>query len=208
MQRKLRRLSVRNLMNYIVGGMALCYVLMMFIPGLYGQLMLSRTDVLHGQIWRLITFIFLPTGGGMIGFLLSLYFYWLIGSSLENQWGTFKFNLFYFVGAIGSILAAFITGYSDNTYLNLSLFLAFASLFPDFQVLLFFFLPVKMKYLALLDVALYLWLFITGGWSARVTILLCLANVILFVGGDFLNTMRREMGYWKTRYHFRKAMRK
>ena len=73
---------------------------------------------------------------------------------------------------------------------------------------LFFFLPVKMKYLAILDIVLYLWLFLTGGWSARVTILLCLANVFLFVGGDFINTMRREMGYWKTRYHFRRTMRK
>ena len=208
MQRKLRRLSVRNLMNYIAGGMAVCYVLMMFIPGLYSQLMLSRAAVLRGQIWRLVTFVFLPSSTSIIGFLLSVYFYWMIGSTLENQWGTFKFNLFYFTGVIGSLLAALLTGYSDNTYLNLSLFLAFASLFPDYQVLLFFFLPVKMKYLAILDVVLYLWLFLTGGWSARVTILLCLANVFLFVGGDFINTMRREMGYWKTRYHFRRTMRK
>lgn len=208
MQRRLRRLSVRNLMNYIVGGMALCYVLAMFVPGVYSLLSLSRAAVFRGQIWRLVTFVFLPSGGSMIGVLLSLYFYWMIGSTLESQWGTFKFNLFYFVGVLGSILAALITGYSDNTYLNLSLFLAFASLFPDYQVLLFFFLPIKMKYLALLDVVLYAWLFITGGWSARVTILLCLANVFLFVGGDFINTARREMGYWKTRYNFRKAMRK
>ena len=96
----------------------------------------------------------------------------------------------------------------SNTYLNLSLFLAFASMFPDYQILLFFILPVKMKYLALLDAVLYVFLFITGTWSTRVTILLCLANVFLFVGGDFINTIRRESSYWKTRYHFRRAMRK
>lgn len=208
MERKLRRYSIPNLMNYIVGGMALCYVLAMFFPGIYSYLYLSRAALFRGQIWRLVTFIFVPTTSGVFFLLLSLYFYWMIGTTLENQWGTFKFNLFYFVGVLGSILAALITGYAENSYLNLSLFLAFASMFPDYQVMLFFILPVKMKYLAILDIVLYVWLFITGGWSARVTILLCLANVFLFVGGDFINTLRREAGYWKTRYNFRKTMRR
>lgn len=207
-ERRLRRMAVPNLMNYIVGGMAICYVLMMVMPGLYSLLGLSRAAVFRGQIWRLVTFIFIPGGTSVFSLLLSLYFYWMIGSTLESQWGTFKFNLFYFTGVIGAILAALITGYSNNSYLNLSMFLVFASMFPDYQVLLFFILPVKMKYLALLDVALYLWMFLTGGWSTRVTILLCLANVFLFVGGDLINTVRREMGYWKTRRNFRRAMRK
>lgn len=207
-ERRLRRMAVPNLMNYIVGGMAICYVLMMAVPGLYNWLWLSRAGLLRGELWRLVTFIFIPGGTSVISLLLSLYFYWTIGSTLERQWGTFKFNLFYFTGVIGAILAALITGYSNNSYLNLSMFLVFASMFPDYQVLLFFILPIKMKYLALLDVALYLWMFLTGGWSARVTILLCLANVFLFVGGDLINTVRREMGYWKTRRNFRRAMRK
>lgn len=208
MERRLRRLSIRNLMNYIVGGMALCYVLIMFMPGLTGYLTLSRAALMRGQIWRLITFIFIPNGSNMFFLLMSLYFYWMIGSTLENQWGTFKFNLFYLVGVIGSILAALITGYAHNAYLNLSLFLAFAAIYPDHQILLFFFLPVKMKWLAILDIVLYLYMFIVGGFSTRITILLCLANVILFVGGDLLNTLRREAGYFKTRRNFRRAMRK
>ena len=81
-------------------------------------------------------------------------------------------------------------------------------LFVPVVVLLFMFLPIKMKYLALADAALYLYYFIVGGASTRVTIVLCLLNVFLFLGGDIINTIRRESRYWKTRYNFRKAMRK
>ena len=109
---------------------------------------------------------------------------------------------------LGSIIAALITGYGSNMFLNLSLFFAYAALYPDEQVLLFMFLPIKMKYLALADAALYLYYFIVGGASTRVTIVLCLLNVFLFLGGDIINTIRRESRYWKTRYNFRKAMRK
>ena len=83
-----------------------------------------------------------------------------------------------------------------------------AALYPDEQVLLFMILPIKMKYLALVDAALYLYYFIVGTASTRITIVLCLLNVALFLGGDIINTIRRESRYWKTRYNFRKAMRK
>ena len=81
-------------------------------------------------------------------------------------------------------------------------------MYPDEEVLLFMLLPVKMKILALIDAALYTYEFIVGSASTRVTIALCLLNVILFLGGDILNTLRRESRYWKTRYNFRKTMRK
>ena len=145
---------------------------------------------------------------GVIFILFALYFYYMIGLGLENQWGKVRFNLYYGVGMLGSIIAALITGYGSNMFLNLSLFFAYAALYPDEQVLLFMFLPIKMKYLALADAALYLYYFIVGGASTRVTIVLCLLNVFLFLGGDIINTIRRESRYWKTRYNFRKAMRK
>ena len=104
-------------------------------------------------------------------------------------------------------LTALITGHAGNMYLNLSLFLAFAALFPNEEVLLLMVLPIKMKYLALLDVVIYLREFIVGGVSARLAIILCLANVWLFLGGDLIRTIRRESQYWKTRYNFRKTMR-
>ena len=193
-ERRLRRMAVPNLMNYIVGGMALCYVLMMAIPGLYGMLGLSRAAIFRGQIWRLATFVFLPSGGSVISMLISLYFYWMIGSTLERQWGTFKFNLFYFTGVLGAILSALITGRAGNSYLNLSMFLVFASMFPDYQVLLFYILPIKMKYLAYLDWAIFAFDLLTGSWPAKVAIIASLINFFIFFGPDILDRIRRRRG--------------
>ena len=105
-------------------------------------------------------------------------------------------------------IACLLTGYADNTYLNLSLFLAYAAIFPNEEVLLFGILPLKMKYLALIDVLLFLRAFIAGGASVRITVVLCLLNVFLFLGGDLIQTIRRESQYWKTRRNFRRVMRK
>ncbi len=206
----LNRLSVRNLMTMVVVGMGIVFVVQMLLPSvnLYGALALSRDALLRGEIWRLVTFIFLPPNSSMIWILFSLYFYWMIGSALENQWGSSRFTLFYLLGMVGTILAVLLTGgYADNTYLNLSLFLAFAAMNPNFQLLIFFIIPVKIKYLAIADIVIYLISFIMGGWNTRLTILLSLANLFLFMGGDIINTVRTEMRYFKTRQNFRRAMR-
>lgn len=210
LERKLRKYSIRNLMNYIIAGMAIVYAFQYIVPSynFIGWLTLSRSQVFSGQIWRLITFVIVPPSTSPLWLIFSLYFYWLIGSMLENYWGTARFNLYYLVGIVGCILSALITGYSENSYLNMSLFLAFAAINPNFEVRVFYILPIKIKYLALLDVVFYLIMFIFGTWSIRVTILLSLVNVLLFFGGDLLNTIRRKSGYWKTRYNFRRSMRK
>lgn len=211
-ERKLRRYAISDLMKYIVIGQGIVFALLYIWPTLgyqlYSLITLTRTGLMRGQIWRLVTFVFVPPSSSPIFILFALYFYYMIGVGLENQWGKVKFNLYYLVGMLGSIIAALITGYADNTFLNLSLFFAYAALYPDEQVLLFMILPIKMKYLALVDAALYLYYFIVGTASTRITIVLCLLNVALFLGGDIINTIRRESRYWKTRYNFRKAMRK
>ena len=212
LERKLRRYAISDLMKYIVIGQGIVFALLYIWPTLgyqlYSLITLTRTGLMRGQIWRLVTFVFVPPSSSPIFILFALYFYYMIGVGLENQWGKVKFNLYYLVGMLGSIIAALITGYADNTFLNLSLFFAYAALYPDEQVLLFMILPIKMKYLALVDAALYLYYFIVGTASTRITIVLCLLNVALFLGGDIINTIRRESIYWKTRYNFRKAMRK
>ncbi len=209
LQRWLNRISFPNLMTCVVIVMGALYVLQMLMPSvnLYGMLALTRSGLMKGEIWRLLTFIFLPPSTSIVWVLFSLYFSWMIGAVLENQWGSPRFTLFYLTGMIGSLLTALITGYADNTFLNLSLFFAFAAMNPDYQLLIMFIIPVKVKYLALLDAVLYLYLFIVGGWSTKLMILLSLGNVILFLGGDILNSIRRDMKYWKTRRNFRRAMR-
>ena len=208
-QKWLGGLSIPNLMTYVVAGMAVVFVVQTLLPGynLYGLLALDRAALMRGQVWRLVTFIFMPPSTSIIWIVFSLYFYWMIGSSLEGTWGSARFTLFYLVGMLGGILSALITGGASNVYLNLSLFLAFAVLNPDYQVMVFLVLPVKVKYLALLDAALYLYLFILGPWSVRVAILFALANLFLFMGGDLINRIRQESRYFKTRRNFRRAMR-
>ncbi len=212
LERKLRRYTIANLMKYIVIGQGIIYILMFVWPtlgnALYYYLPLTRMTLMQGQIWRLVTFIFAPPTSSPIFALFALYFYYTIGTALEYRWGKVKFNLYYATGMVCAWIACLITGYASSTYLNLSLFFAFAAMFPDEEVYLFGLLPIKMKYLALVDVLIYVQQFIMGSASTRVTIALCLLNVILFLGGDLLHTIRRESQYWRTRYNFRKTMRK
>lgn len=211
LERRLRRYAIGNLMKYIVFGQGIVFLLMYIWPSLglqlYRLIALTRAGLLRGQIWRLVTFVFVPSSTSPLFLLFSLYFYYMLGLGLENRWDKVRFNLFYLVGMVAAVVSCLITGQASNSYLNLSLFLAYAALYPDEQLLLFGILPIKMKYIALVDVVIYLREFIVGGSSSRVTILLCLLNVFIFVGGDLLHTLRRESQYWKTRYNFRKTMR-
>ncbi len=204
LNRKFGRYSIRNLMTIIVAGMGAVFLIDLFYPAtsfsLRSLLAFNRDAVLHGQIWRLITFIFIPPDSSVFFILFSLYFYWLIGSALENQWGAFRFNVYYLCGIIGTIVAGMITGYATSSYLNLSLFLAFALLYPDYQVMVFFFLPIKIKYLAYLDAIGLILMFILATWPERIALLVALANVILFFWNDFVTRLKNA----KRRYEFRK----
>ena len=199
---------IPSLMYYIVGGMAVVFLLDLIGFNASSLFYLHMGLVARGQVWRLITFIFLPPSTSLLWIIFSLYFYWMIGDALETQWGSFRFNLFYLIGIIGAILGALITGSASNMYLNLSLFLAFAAMFPNFQILIFFILPVKMKWLALADLVLYVYMFITGTWPTRVAILFSLLNVALFFGGDLLTTIRSELGTMRRRQAFKRNYRR
>ena len=189
-ERKIGRFAPRNLMLIIVIGKAIVWLLETIISQrtdiwISSWLTFDRTAILQGEIWRVLSFIFIPDSYGLFSLALSLYFYWWIGSSLENVWGSFRFDAYYLCGIVGAIAGGFITGYATNAYLNMSLFLAFAILFPDERVLLFFFIPVKMKWLGIIDavlIALDLITYISlGAWSIVLAIVLSLFNLVLFV---------------------------
>ena len=207
LERRARRLAVPNLMFILSGAMLLVYLLELFFPMLPMMLSLDRAMLFRGQVWRLVTFLFLPPSSSPIWIFFNLYFYCLLGRALEQQWGVFRFNLFYFCGALGAIVSALLIGSGTNYYLNLSLFLAFAAFYPDYKLMLFFFLPIKVKYLALLDVLLLAVSFVLGGWSDRIAIVFSLINIVIFFGGSTLKHIKTQMGYWKTRRNFRKYMK-
>ncbi len=195
--RKYGRLAIKNLMFYIIILYALGFFLQMINPNFYFQyLMLDIDKVLHGQIWRLVTFIIQPTGSSNLLFLaIELYLYYMIGNSLENAWGSFRFNLYYLSGILFNILAIVIlylfTGNSfvlGLTYINRSMFFAFAALYPNVQFLLFFFIPVKVKYLGYFYGAYILYeiysSFAAGHYYIGVAIAIALGNFLIY----FLST--------------------
>ena len=145
MERKFGRYAIPHLMYILSGIMLAVYLIDLFFPGtpMQSLLALDMDLVARGQIWRFLTFLFLPPSSSPLWVLLNLYFYCLLGNALEQEWGTFRLYLFYLSGILGSVLAALVTGYGVNQYLNLSLFLAFAALYPNFELLLFFAVPVN-----------------------------------------------------------------
>lgn len=158
---------------------------------------------MQGQIWRLVTFIFMPPSSGLFAFV-AIYFYYWLGQNLEYYWGTTRFNLYYLFGMIGAIIAAFITNSTGTSdYLNLSLLLACAALFPDTEVLFMFLIPMKMKWLGIIDAVLLGWLFIIGNTASRVSLIFSLINFLIFFGPKLFDRIRYKMRYEK----FRRQMR-
>ncbi len=210
MEYKYGRKAIPNLIQTIVIGMALVFVADLLNPtvNLSAWLTLDRAAILRGQVWRLFTFLFLPPNTSLFFIFLSLYFYYWIGGSLESTWGSFKFNIYYLCGALGAIIACLITGYGDNYFLNMSLFFAFAALYPDMQVMLFFVIPIKIKWLAWLDAALFAVSFFTGGWSVKAALVMSLVNFFLFFGPDFIKNLLQDAKYWKSRAAFRRNNRR
>ena len=193
---KYGRRALRNLMLYVVIGMAIVfvsdYILYPQIGVTLSELFtFDRARIFSGQVWRILSFIFLPPNTSLIFIVFALYFYWMIGSSLENAWGAFRFDVYYLTGMLGTIIGGLLVGSATNVYLNLSLFFAFAMLFPNHEVRLFFFIPIRVKWLALLDAVLFVIGFILSDWGARVSMLVSVAHFILFFWGDFLDMFRR-----------------
>ena len=206
---KFGRKAIRGLMLYIVIGMAIVFV-SDFI--LYPQIGVTLSElfafdrdlIFSGQVWRVLTFVFLPPDASAIFMIFALYFYWLIGTSLESAWGALRFDIYYFVGVLGTVAGGLITGYATNHYLNLSLFFAFAMLYPDFEVRLFFFLPLKIKWLALLDVLLFAVSFVFSSWGGRVSMIVAILNFALFFGGDLIGRIKG----WNRKRKFNRDFRR
>ncbi|OOO00439.1 MAG: hypothetical protein ATN35_07235 [Epulopiscium sp. Nele67-Bin004] len=149
LEKKFGKFAIPNLMLYIMFGQGIVFFASMFNPLLWYNFVFSWERVMAGEIWRLITFIFIPSSTSPIWFFLWVIIYYSIGSQLERVWGTFNFNFYYFISVISTIFVCCLFGMSGNvgTYINLSLFLSYATLVPEATFYLYFFIPVKAKYL-------------------------------------------------------------
>ncbi len=159
LERKFGKYAIKNLIYYIIAIYAMGFVILHFFPQVYYQyLALDVSKVLEGQVWRVFTFILFPPDSSLFFLLISLYFYFFLGTILENAWGAFKFNIYYISGVLFTVIAAFIIYFTTGWvypmgiyYINMAMFLAFATIMGEMQILLFFLIPIKVKWLAYFD---------------------------------------------------------
>lgn len=218
LERKLYRFNIPPIMRYLIIVMGGVFVLDLALAmstaytsrfSLISYLTLNIPAVLRGQVWRLVTWLVVPLNSSPIWILVSLYFYYSIGTALENRWGTRRFLIYFSIGAVANIVAAFVVhamtgyGYGVNEYLYLSLFIAYAALYPDMQFMLFFILPVKAIWLAVIDLVFFLSAIFVGGSVMRAAAIASLVNVALFFGQDIYQMCRNRYAQWKRRRMFR-----
>lgn len=207
LNRKFGKYAISNLMTIMVGAMAIVFVLDILLksagkPALTSFICFDRDSIMHGQVWRFITYAFEYPAASPVFMLFTLYFYWLIGSALEREWGSFRFNVFYFSSILITAAVGLITGYATNYFFNMALFFAFALFYPDFEVLVFFILPIKMKYLAIIDAVYFVYLFIKYPWPGKLCLLVSIAMLALFFLDEITGGIKRiyRRAKWKSNF--------
>ena len=198
-----RRFGIKRLMMYMVFISALVFILHMMdrTQSLLDLLRFSPDHILRGQVWRLLTWVFLPLNGNVFFTAIMLYFYYFIGTTLEREWGTPKFTVYYLLGILLNIIYGFIIRYAFRivpylvpSYLNLSLFFAFAALFPEHRILLFFIIPIKIKWVALVNAAFFAFSIISeliyGHVVMAILPLVALLNFFVICGEELMLLLR------------------
>ncbi len=202
LEKKFGRYAINNLIVYLLGGYAIGYLLSFGqrftgVPYL-NYLTLEPYYILHGQIWRIISWVIIPPDTSIIWAIIMFMLYYQLGQTLERTWGAFRFNVYIFGGMVFTLLGAFVTyfiyggtlpvGYigqiTSTYYINLSIFLAFSTCFPDMQVLLYFIIPIKMKWMSIFymviigyEVVRYC---LAGAFFAAVPVIASLLNFFIF----------------------------
>ena len=187
-----RNKGIPNLMMYIAIGCGVLNLFAMIDPSnaLYSLLCFSRDKILQGQIWRLVTYPLCYSGGNLLLTAITLFCYYSIEQAIENVWGTFRFNLFYLTGMVLMDVYCLIFGGAASTYyLNMSLFLAYATMYPDSGFLLFFIIPVKAWVFALFDLIVVFIGVLGNSFPYNLYPLIALGNYFLFFGKDVANVI-------------------
>lgn len=187
---KHRKVGIPNLMLFISIGTVLVYLMSMITNSttLYDVLCFDKGAILKGQVWRLFSYVFTYNLGNPLLTAISLFCYFSLGRAMENIWGTLRFNLYYFSGIILMDIYCMIFGsVADVTYLNLSLFLGYATLYPDARFLLFYIIPVKAWIFAMIDLGLMLLGLFTYPFPDNLFSVIALANYFIFFGKDIVN---------------------
>lgn len=191
----LASLAIPNLSLYLVIGQLAVFGLVMLgsFPS-YEPFLLIPAQVFAGEWVRLVAFLFVPPNQSIYFIAFAWYLFWLFGSSLEAHWGAARYNLFLLTGWVLTVGLSFVTPMApaSNEFIAGSVFLAFAWLAPNFEIMLFFILPVKVKWLALFTWLGYAVVFLLGDLSARLAVLAATGNFVLFFGRDMWMSVRQR----------------
>lgn len=197
MERRFGRYAIPNLTAFLLAGYVIGYGIVRFVPDLLVWITLEPALILRGQVWRLISWVLVPPTTDIISLLFLVLLYYSLGMALERTWGTFRYNVYIFSGILFTVIAVFvmygvmyltssqqistsIVGLIGTNYITMSIFLAFSAIYPDMEVLLFFILPIKMKWMAFVYGAMAMFSFLTGGIAVKVAIGASLLNFIIF----------------------------
>lgn len=239
LERKFGKYAISNISLYLIMCYAVGYMLVLLhLDGIFGLLTLDPYAILHGQIWRIVTWIIVPPGYSPMGgysvsffILITLYFYYSIGRSLEAVWGTFNYNLFLFSGMFFTVIGSFVlmgilsvaNGSAGNPlplstltgiyafqfstyYVNMSIFLGYAATFPDAQVLLMFIIPIKVKVLGILYAVLLGYQFLITDISGKIVIGASLLNFVVFFTLS-RNRFHMSPKHMKRRHDFKREIK-
>ena len=196
LERKLGRHAIPNLILWLLAGYAIGFTLAYTAPEVLSLMTLEPYYILRGQVWRLITWVLMPPDTSLLFAVIMMLFYYQLGQSLERTWGSFRFNVYIFGGILFTVIGAFVlygifyalngipvTGmgaFFTTNYINMSIFLAFAVCDPNLQVYLYFIVPVKMKWLAVVYGGLIVFSLIQTNWAGAVAIISSLLNFLVF----------------------------
>ncbi|MBN2022620.1 MAG: hypothetical protein JW809_07475 [Pirellulales bacterium] len=191
LERRWGRWAVGNVTLALVIGQIACYVLGKADAAALDRLAFVPSLFLAGEFWRPFSFVFQPPQCHPVFAFFAWYLFYLMGTALEHTWGAFRYNVFLLTGYVATVAVAFLTpdAPASVAFLGGSVFLAFAYLYPNFQLLLMFILPVRIKWLALITWIVYGWVMIVGPMPARILIGASVVNFFLFFGGDVARRM-------------------
>jgi len=209
LERRFGFLAIPGLIRIVIAFTALVWALMWLNPNFRFALDLDPARIRHGEVWRLVTYIFVPQPLSF-WIVMALWFLWFIGEGLERAWGPFRLTLYFFVGMIGTTVAAFFFGSNfSNGMLIASLFFAFARFYPDEVIYILFILPVKIKWLAWVFATFLLLGFVLNSNSYRAALIAAFANYFIFFGPEIVRqaTHRHEVSTRRRRFeaHSRNA---
>ena len=215
LEHRFGRFAIPGLIRIVVAFSALVYIITTFLnPQFLTILDLNPERIRHGELWRLVTYIFIPRSIGSpspiqpLWLLLVLWFLWFIGEGLERAFGAFRLTLYFLLGMIGVTIAAFFFDAKfSNAMLISSLFFAFAHFYPDEVIYVFFILPVKVKWLAWISAAFLLLGFVSGSNSYRMAMIAAFANYFIFFGPEMVRSARNRQQVATRRRRFAESGR-